>query len=115
MSTENAICGAHCPPPGSCLVLILVSLVVPPQEYTVNLYVRQTWRDFRLAFDETNRTVTLNYNQLSRIWVPDLFFRNEKRAINHDVTVPNRLLRLSPDGTLLYSQRCVSRAGVGVG
>ena len=75
------------------------------QEYTVNLYVRQTWRDFRLAFTETNRTVTLNYNQLSRIWVPDLFFRNEKRAVNHDVTVPNRLLRLSPDGTVLYSQR----------
>ena len=73
----------------------------------MNLYVRQTWRDFRLAFEETNRTVTLNYNQLSRIWVPDLFFRNEKRAVNHDVTVPNRLLRLSPDGTMLYSQRSV--------
>ncbi len=49
-------------------------------------------------------------NKQSYIWivhlqVPDLFFRNEKRAVEHKVTVPNRLLRLSPDGTVLYSQR----------
>ena len=88
-----------------CTLVFLSLFFFSLQEYTVDLYVRQTWTDWRLRFNETKRTVTLNYNQLSRIWIPDLFFRNEKRAISHDVTVPNRLLRLYPDGTILYSQR----------
>ncbi len=43
--------------------------------------------------------------QVSEIWVPDLFFRNEKNGVRHDITVPNRLLRIWPNGTILYSQR----------
>ena len=39
------------------------------------------------------------------IWVPDLFFPNEKIASVHQVTVPNRLLRIFPDGKVLYSSR----------
>ena len=37
-----------------------------------------------------------------RIWVPDLFFRNEKRAAYHIITVPNRLLKLYDNGKLWY-------------
>ena len=42
-----------------------------------------------------------------KIWVPDLFFPNEKQAHSHCVTVPNRLIRISPDGRVLYSSRWV--------
>ena len=31
--------------------------------------------------------------------------RNLKSGFLHQMTVPNRLIRLSPDGTVLYSQR----------
>ena len=71
----------------------------------MTFYLRQRWQDPRLAYSQINRTVTLNYNDLHRIWVPDLFFRNEKAGMLHDITVPNRLIRLWPNGTLLYSQR----------
>jgi hypothetical protein len=74
-------------------------------EYSMTFYLRQSWRDYRLAYTQINSTVTLNYNDLSRIWVPDLFFRNERAGMLHDITVPNRLIRLSPDGRVLYSQR----------
>jgi len=34
-----------------------------------------------------------------------VFVRNLKAGVFHTITVPNRLIRLSPDGTILYSQR----------
>ena len=36
------------------------------------------------------------------IFIPDTFFRNEKRAAFHSVTVPNRLLKLNSTGHLWY-------------
>ncbi|CAD5114960.1 DgyrCDS3992 [Dimorphilus gyrociliatus] len=36
------------------------------------------------------------------IWTPDVFFRNEKKASFHSISVPNRLLQIKPDGTLWY-------------
>src|SRR6218665_1833568 len=50
-------------------------------------------------------SIALNYNQLDRIWIPDLFVRNLKSGLAHTITVPNRMLRLSPDGTIFYTQR----------
>jgi len=39
------------------------------------------------------------------MWTPDVFIRNLKNGLFHTITVPNRLIRLSADGTILYSQR----------
>ena len=70
------------------------------------MYLRQTWRDSRLSYEQYhNKSITLNYDHFSMIWVPDLFFRNAKRGMFHTLTVPNRLLRIWPNGTILYSQR----------
>lgn len=74
-------------------------------EYSMTCYLRQTWTDIRLAYSDYNKSVTLNHNQFDRIWTPDLFVRNLKSGLLHQTTVPNRLIRLSPDGTVLYSQR----------
>ena len=76
------------------------------QEFSVTLYLRQVWKDERLAFQSRgNRSVTLNHRQFDRMWTPDVFVRNLKAGVFHTITVPNRLIRLSPDGTILYSQR----------
>jgi len=74
------------------------------QEFSTTLYLRQVWRDPRLRFEGT-RNVTLNHKQFDRMWTPDVFIRNLKSGSFHTITVPNRLIRLSPDGTILYSQR----------
>ena len=42
---------------------------------------------------------------LERIWRPDTFFINGKFSHIHTITVPNKLLRLSQDGDILYSMR----------
>jgi len=69
------------------------------------MYVRQQWRDPRLAFEPPHRKVVqvrLGEGTWNKIWIPDTFFRNEKRATFHEVTVDNRLLRLNATGFLWY-------------
>ena len=73
----------------------------------MEIFFRQEWYDHRLATSALNAPVALTHKHLSKIWVPDAFISNEKSATFHQITVPNILLRLSPDGHLLYSQRYV--------
>ena len=88
-----------------------VCVCVCVQEFSTTLYLRQVWKDERLAFLDyaeatgDNRSVTLHHKQFDRMWTPDVFIRNLKDGLFHTITVPNRLIRLSPDGTILYSQR----------
>lgn len=47
---------------------------------------------------------------VSRIWIPDTFFRNSKRADSHWITTPNQLLRIWNDGKVLYTLRYIQQA-----
>ncbi|CAH1772225.1 unnamed protein product [Owenia fusiformis] len=76
-------------------------------DYSINIYLRQQWTDPRLA-DKKNKTrgmLKLEDGMWEKIWVPDVFFRNEKQAQYHYVTIPNRLLRLFPDGRVWYASK----------
>jgi len=74
-------------------------------DYSVSMYLRQAWRDPRLKFEPIQGKISrvrLGDDGWDKIWIPDTFFRNEKRASFHDVTVKNRLLRLNATGHLWY-------------
>ena len=73
------------------------------QDYSISFYLRQAWNDPRLQFkDNVISTMKLPEFAWEKIWVPDVFFRNEKSAAFHSVTTSNRLLRLSANGDLWY-------------
>lgn len=55
--------------------------------------------------------LALNWAFLAKIWVPDTFFVNGKQSFLHKITVPNRFVRITPDGTVSYSQRLTLAAG----
>ncbi|XP_078575169.1 gamma-aminobutyric acid receptor subunit beta-1-like [Branchiostoma floridae x Branchiostoma japonicum] len=78
-------------------------------DYMVTIFLRQYWQDNRLAFEGTNANLTLDGRLSDRLWVPDLFIPNSKQAFLHKVTVDNKLLRLHPDGTVLYGQRITAK------
>lgn len=78
---------------------------VPPQEYTIDVFFRQSWRDERLKFDGPMQVLPLNNLLASKIWTPDTFFHNGKKSVAHNMTTPNKLLRLVDNGTLLYTMR----------
>uniref|UniRef100_A0A3Q3LET6 Gamma-aminobutyric acid receptor subunit alpha-5-like n=1 Tax=Mastacembelus armatus TaxID=205130 RepID=A0A3Q3LET6_9TELE len=72
-------------------------------EYTIDVFFRQSWKDERLCFKGPMEMLPLNNLLASNIWTPDTFFLNGKKSIAHNMTTPNKLLRLKDDGTLLYT------------
>ena len=77
------------------------------QNYQMSIYLRMTWVDPRLEFSENVDHVLVSAKNIDQIWKPDLFFPNEEKADFHVVTLPNKLLRVYGNGTVLYSLRYV--------
>lgn len=94
----------------------------------MDCYFRQYWRDTRLKFQGPMKSLSLSIKvskkfecnfidihfheiigtilqMLERIWRPDTYFYNGKQSHIHTITVPNKLLRLTQDGDILYSMR----------
>ncbi|XP_039199048.1 gamma-aminobutyric acid receptor subunit rho-2-like isoform X2 [Crotalus tigris] len=75
-------------------------------DFTMTLYLRHYWKDERLSFpSRTNRSMTFDGRLVKKIWVPDIFFVHSKRSFIHDTTTDNIMLRVFPDGHVLYSTR----------
>ena len=47
----------------------------------------------------------LTMTDAKKVWMPDTFFRNERRGAMHNVLVPNLYVRIHADGTVLFSIR----------
>ena len=86
------------------LRLLWVTMFLP-QEYTIDVFFRQSWKDERLKFEGPMNILRLNNLMASKIWTPDTFFHNGKKSVAHNMTMPNKLLRIQDDGTLLYTMR----------
>ena len=78
--------------------------------FSLDCYFRQTWFDPRLRFNTSGITqLALNWQFLTKIWKPDTVFLNGQRCSLHKMTVPNRFIRVYPDGKVSYSQvRCLT-------
>ncbi|XP_003702973.1 glycine receptor alpha 1 isoform X4 [Megachile rotundata] len=75
-------------------------------EYSVQLTFREQWLDERLRFDDFGgRLKYLTLTDASRVWMPDLFFSNEKEGHFHNIIMPNVYIRIFPHGSVLYSIR----------
>ncbi|XP_021919860.1 glycine receptor subunit alpha-3-like isoform X2 [Zootermopsis nevadensis] len=75
-------------------------------DYEVDLYLRQKWQDERLKHSEITEALDLNDpNLVKAIWKPEVYFPNAKHAEFQYVTVPNVLVRINPDGEILYMLR----------
>ncbi|XP_071444214.1 glycine receptor subunit alpha-4-like [Hetaerina americana] len=75
-------------------------------DYEVDLYLRQKWQDERLKHEEITEALDLNDpNLVKAIWKPEVYFPNAKHAEFQYVTVPNVLVRINPDGGILYMLR----------
>jgi hypothetical protein len=76
------------------------------QEYSIQITFREEWNDDRLQYDDMNGRIRfLVLTDPDKIWKPDLFFKNEKKGHLHNIIMPNVLLRIFPNGNVLYSIR----------
>ncbi|RWS26110.1 glycine receptor subunit alpha-2-like protein, partial [Leptotrombidium deliense] len=75
-------------------------------DYETDLYLRQDWVDNRLKTPNFSKPLDLNDPTLVKmIWKPEVFFPNAKHAEFQYVTVPNVLVRIYPEGDILYMLR----------
>ena len=81
----------------------LVSFLL--QDYTLTIYFQQSLKDKRLSYSGIPLNLTLDNRVADQLWVPDTYFLNDKKSFVHGVTVKNRMIRLHPDGTVLYGLR----------
>ena len=88
---------------GKILFFFLVSFLL--QDYTLTMYFQQSWKDKRLSYSGIPLNLTLDNRVADQLWVPDTYFLNDKKSFVHGVTVKNRMIRLHPDGTVLYGLR----------
>jgi anionic glutamate receptor len=75
-------------------------------QYSVQLTFRQQWIDPRLKYSHIQQNI--KYLQLviaDRIWMPDIFFSNEKEGNLHKLMTPNLFTRIYPNGTVIQSYR----------
>lgn len=75
-------------------------------DYTTDTYLRQKWTDPRLASESLQEPLDLADPRLVQaIWKPEVFFPNAKEGDFQFVTMPNLLIRIHPDGEILYILR----------
>jgi Neurotransmitter-gated ion-channel ligand binding domain. len=58
-----------------------------------------------VMFCGTGKIKYLTLTDSARVWMPDLFFANEKEGHFHVIITPNVYIRIHPDGSVLYSIR----------
>ncbi|XP_061187988.1 glycine receptor subunit alpha-2-like [Saccostrea echinata] len=89
--------------------LYILSLDFPgdkTMDFEMSFFLRQRWKDSRLTYNISGVTVLeLDQYAIDAVWVPDIYFLNEKSAKFHNVFVPNRMLNILPEGELLHSIR----------
>jgi len=75
-------------------------------EFALDLDFRETWQDPRLTFNSTlDLPVYIPPKDIDKFWIPDVYFPTEKVGKLHDITIPNRSIRIYRNGTVRYFSR----------
>ncbi|XP_060566247.1 glycine receptor subunit alpha-2-like [Ruditapes philippinarum] len=76
-------------------------------DYAMSVFIRERWTDDRLSYtDSVNLTrLELDTSMFDDIWMPDVYIVNEKESDYHEVTVPNKMVHIYPNGTVQFSAR----------
>lgn len=72
------------------------------QEFKGDIYMRQFWKDPRLAYGDKNWTLTLQGDILKMLWFPDTYVENSKKTTIHEDT---KTVIVFGDGNVFYSVR----------
>uniref|UniRef100_A0A914E850 Uncharacterized protein n=1 Tax=Acrobeloides nanus TaxID=290746 RepID=A0A914E850_9BILA len=74
-------------------------------DFEVDMYLAMGWYDRRLAHNCTHPILVTHKFIADRIWQPDLYFVNSKFAYLQEVTTPNFMMIVYPDGLIFKSMR----------
>ena len=77
------------------------------ESITLNAWIRQTWNDYRLSWDQSQSNLTFISVSKSQVWVPDTELLNAA-ALPQIYTLKGGL-SLYSDGTVFYSNPVVMK------
>ena len=95
----------------ACLVVpcLITSFNFCFQDFTVTVLLHVSWFDQRFAPYRIENLeegyIEIDSKNMDKLWVPDLYFPNEKQAYYHNVLMPNKMLRIHEGGHVEYSAR----------
>jgi anionic glutamate receptor len=75
------------------------------ESFRAQLTFRQQWNDPRLSYSASLEDEFLSITNASLIWTPDLFFSNALEGSIHTIITNNQLVRIYPNGNVLFSSR----------
>lgn len=83
------------------------------QDFSVQIGLHLSWKNSDListiqTIDKSLTFLDLDAQNMEKVWVPDIYFPNEKRASVHNIMMANKMLRLYKDGTVRYIVRYVA-------
>ncbi|XP_066925378.1 gamma-aminobutyric acid receptor subunit beta-1-like isoform X2 [Clytia hemisphaerica] len=82
--------------------------------YSFSCFFRMIWRDYRLKSENIQKEdfnisepirITMSHKFVERLWIPDVYLTEGDKVSLQDITQPNQMLWLYPNGTVLLSQR----------
>lgn len=87
--------------------LSISHVVEENMEFKGDIYMRQFWKDPRLAYGDKNWTLTLQGDILKMLWFPDTYVENSKKTTIHEDT---KTVIVFGDGNVFYSVRVTVNA-----
>ncbi|CAG2211204.1 unnamed protein product [Mytilus edulis] len=92
-------------------VLSVFEIDASEMTFSISMFLRQEWVDRRLQFDtkENLSNISLDNEITKEIWVPDLAFTSDTHTYFHELTRPNRLMIIYPNGKVVYSIRVTGK------
>lgn len=78
-------------------------------DFTATVLLHLSWYDHRFSqyhIESLNEGyVEIDAKNLEKLWVPDIYFPNEKNAYYHNVLMANKMLRIYRGGDVTYTTR----------
>ncbi|XP_071124551.1 glycine receptor subunit alpha-2-like [Mytilus edulis] len=77
-------------------------------DFTVGIFLHLYWHDERYIqwiMKSSSHKVSFDHKSMEKLWLPDIYFPNEKEARLHSVFVPNKMLSANLGGNVSYTAR----------
>ncbi|BFZ24039.1 hypothetical protein BsWGS_27078 [Bradybaena similaris] len=103
--------------PAKIQVMLYVSSIDAVNEFsmdfTVSILLHLKWQENRINYvmaanyfnESRQHFVDFDSENIKKVWVPDIFFPNEKKGSFHVIMTENRMMRFYKGGTMLYISR----------